>query len=139
VAKKKGPKPSDDSSEPEKPKKPRRAPVPQPHGGALVPGAGGGPQPGAGRPADEFKRMCRELASSKEVFAKVKKILKDDEHPLFMPALKWATENGYVKEILTVASPEVQVRLQQQAQVIASRPTWDSKELLKVLGEEVWK
>jgi hypothetical protein len=35
--------------------------VPQPHGGALVPGAGGGPQPGSGRPPSWFRERCREL------------------------------------------------------------------------------
>lgn len=33
--------------------------VPQPHGGALVPGAGGGPQPGSGRPPNELRASMR--------------------------------------------------------------------------------
>jgi hypothetical protein len=37
-----------------------RTPVPQPHGGALVPGAGGGPQPGSGRPPSAIRRTLRE-------------------------------------------------------------------------------
>lgn len=37
----------------------RRDPVPQPHGGYLVPGAGGGPQPGSGRPKSEVKAALR--------------------------------------------------------------------------------
>lgn len=32
--------------------------VPQPHGGALLPGAGGGPQPGGGRPRSEVKALA---------------------------------------------------------------------------------
>lgn len=36
-----------------------RRPVPQPHGGALVPGAGGGPQPGAGRPPADIRFRLR--------------------------------------------------------------------------------
>ena len=33
--------------------------VPQPHGGALLPGAGGGPQPGSGRPPSEIRKRLR--------------------------------------------------------------------------------
>lgn len=46
------------------PARPRRAPVPQPHGGALIPGAGGGRQPGAGRPRDELREQFRDVLSS---------------------------------------------------------------------------
>ena len=35
--------------------------VRQPHGGALQPGAGGGPQPGSGRPSNEIRRSLREI------------------------------------------------------------------------------
>lgn len=41
----------------------RRAPIPQPHGGALVPGAGCGPAPGApnaGRPPSAVRSLLRE-------------------------------------------------------------------------------
>lgn len=40
-------------------KKPTAAAVPQPHGGALVPGAGGGNQPGAGRPPSLLREQLR--------------------------------------------------------------------------------
>jgi hypothetical protein len=73
----------------------KRDPIPQPHGGALVPGAGGGPQPGSGRPPDEFKKLCQSLASRKETIDAVEAILKDSKHPAYLGALKWATENGY--------------------------------------------
>ena len=33
--------------------------IPQPHGGALLPGAGGGPQPGSGRPPDALRAAFR--------------------------------------------------------------------------------
>ena len=36
-----------------------RRKVPQPHGGYLVPGAGGGPQPGSGRPPDAIRAEMR--------------------------------------------------------------------------------
>lgn len=35
--------------------------IPQPHGGALKPGAGGGKQPGAGRPPSWFRQEARRL------------------------------------------------------------------------------
>ena len=35
--------------------------VPQEHGGALLPGAGGGPQPGSGRPPNELRGTLREI------------------------------------------------------------------------------
>lgn len=41
----------------------RHAPIPQPHGGALVPGAGRGPKPGApnaGRPPAAVRALLRE-------------------------------------------------------------------------------
>ena len=33
--------------------------IPQPHGGALLPGAGGGPQPGSGRPPSALREAFR--------------------------------------------------------------------------------
>ena len=71
--------------------------IPQPHGGAIAPGAGGGPQPGSGRPPDAFKALCRQLASGEITVEQVEAILKDKGHPQFMAALKWATEHGYGK------------------------------------------
>ncbi len=41
-----------------KPSGPAAAPVPQPHGGYLVPGAGGGPQPGSGRKPAAVREAC---------------------------------------------------------------------------------
>ena len=42
----------------------KRQMVPQPHGGALLPGAGGGPQPGSGRPRDEVRAKFRDLVEA---------------------------------------------------------------------------
>lgn len=58
--------------------KPKRAPIPQKHGGALIPGAGGGAQPGAGRPpsivrdalrqsGDQRRWVLEEIADGKPV------------------------------------------------------------------------
>ena len=76
--------------------------VPQPHGGALVPGAGGGPQPGAGRPPDEWKRRLQALASRESTEKWVAQIL--DAGPgdkelgqFYFKALEFAQEHGYGK------------------------------------------
>jgi hypothetical protein len=50
----------------------RRAPVPQPHGGALVPGAGGGPQPGSGRPPSQLReRLATEAGNRVNVLTEI--------------------------------------------------------------------
>jgi hypothetical protein len=54
-------------------------------------------KPGTGRPPDAFKAMCQRLASSEDVRKSVAEILQDSTSPLFVGALKWATENGYGK------------------------------------------
>lgn len=85
------------------PKKSRlksRKGVKQPHGGVLIPGAGRGPAkgaPNAGRPPDEFKALCRELATAENTIKAVRAILKDKKHAQFIPALRWASEHGYGK------------------------------------------
>jgi hypothetical protein len=42
------------------------------------------------------------------------------------------------QEEITVLSPEVQVRVRQTIQLIASKPSWDSQALIDALGEQVW-
>lgn len=62
------------------------------------PRRGKGPAPGApnaGRPPDEFKALCAELATGAATLAAVRAILESPLHPQFMHALKWATEHGY--------------------------------------------
>lgn len=99
--------------------KKRRDPIPQPHGGAIVPGAGGGPQPGSGRPPDEFKAACARLASRDKTLALVEKVLDDPitYASLWAGALKWATEHGYGKpkeSIDHTVSGEVTVRFERE-------------------------
>lgn len=54
---------------------------------------------GGGRPPDEFKAMCRQLASRAKTFEVAERILDNPEvYPsLYTGALKWATEQGYGK------------------------------------------
>lgn len=77
-----------------------RQPIPQPHGGAIIPGMGKGPAkgaPNAGRPPDAFKELCRELATGEKTVAQLRLILKSKKDPQFMQALRWASEHGYGK------------------------------------------
>lgn len=70
------------------------------------PGNTGGKSGRSGRKPDEFKAICRALATRTETIAVVAAILTDGSHPRFMAALKWASENGYGRPIqrLDVAS-----------------------------------
>ena len=72
--------------------------IPQPRGGALRRGNPG--NWGGGRPPDEFRAMCRELACSARDAAQI--ILKNPNHPAYVGALKWASEHGYGKPKETV-------------------------------------
>ena len=66
-----------------------------------------------GRPPDKFKAMCRALASSKDVETQVRAILKaGSTDPLFIGALRWASEHGYGK-------PEQAVDVTSQGQKLA--------------------
>lgn len=72
--------------------KTRREPVPQPHGGALIPGAGGGPQPGAGRPPKKFAAFMRSLRDDPNVQDAIEKAAKDTESRGFGAVLRQMTE-----------------------------------------------
>lgn len=90
--------------------------VPQPHGGALLPGAGRGCKPGApnaGRPPDEWRKALRGLASRDEVIAHIETVLvAGPDHPQWFRALEYATDHGFGKagNTLTVTPPEPQER-----------------------------
>lgn len=67
--------------------------VPQPHGGALVPGAGGGPQPGSGRPPSELRRRLVGSLTERVTIAEAMadgKAMKEAHIPLHV-VLKHAT------------------------------------------------
>lgn len=71
--------------------------VPQPHGGMLVPGAGGGPQPGSGRPPNEFKEWCKALLDDATNREQVEKILGDKDHPAFKEMWKAIADRAHGK------------------------------------------
>lgn len=51
----------------------------------------------SGRKPDEFKALCRELASRDDTMNAIVGILSDPSHPHFLSALRWASEHGYGK------------------------------------------
>lgn len=53
--------------------------------------------PNAGRPPDAWKALCRELASSPELIEKAKLVLQVPNHPAWLGAWKFLTEQGYGK------------------------------------------
>jgi hypothetical protein len=67
----------------EKPKVLPPGAIPQPHGGYLIPGAGGGPQPGSGRPSHEYREKLRAILDKPEVQEALEAILADPKHPQF--------------------------------------------------------
>lgn len=59
---------------------------------------GRGPKKGhGGRPPDAWKALCRELASSEDVIEKAKLVLAVPNHPAWLGAWKFLTEQGYGK------------------------------------------
>lgn len=74
--------------------------IPGRNGGTLR--NGGTNRGGPGRPPDEFKQRMRTLASlaAKEKYAG--KIIRDINHPHWLGAVKWVTEQGYGKPEQTV-------------------------------------
>jgi hypothetical protein len=74
--------------------------LPSPNGGARLPlgahpGNTGGKPGRSGRPPNAFKELCAQLASREATLRAVGKILMDPDHPAFIGALKWVSENGY--------------------------------------------
>lgn len=61
------------------------------------PGNTGGKPGRSGRKPDAFRELCRALASGETTVQQVEAILKDNQHPAFLGAVKWATEHGYGK------------------------------------------
>lgn len=64
--------------------------------------------PNAGRRPDDFKALCASLATREATLDAVTGILANPDHPQFMAALKWASENGYGRpaQAVHVSSPD---------------------------------
>lgn len=119
-------------------KKTERQLVPQPHGGALLPGAGGGPQPGSGRPPSELReRLKGSLAERVKI---IEEIADEITHSAAdrLRAIDLLAKYGLgTKEEITLVSEDVRTRLERQVSLIAARPTWTREDLLTELGA-IW-
>lgn len=107
--------------------------VPQPHGGALR--YGGTNAGGTGRPPDEIRAAMRGTLS--EILpGLLEKYTKGEiDHVRFADFL--AKYGLGTKDELSVVSPDVVKRLEQQVTVIMGRETWTRDDLLAQLSE-VW-
>lgn len=92
---------------------------------------------GGGNTPDEIRALMRgELVQTglPKLLRKYKRGKLDD-----VAVCNFLARYGLGQEQVTAVSPEVVDRVQRQVQLIASQPTWDSQELIRRLGEEVWK
>lgn len=68
----------------------------------LVPGAGGGAQPGAGRPKNEFKEWCAGLLDDKKNRKQVEEILSDKNHPAYATMFRTIADRAHGKPKETI-------------------------------------
>lgn len=109
--------------------------VPQPHGGAI---RNGGPNSGGpGRPPSEIRAAMRKALDGEVLESLGKKFIANELDALGYASFLAKYGLGEKTE-LTVVSPEIKAKVQVQVDIIASRPVWDSGELLDRLSE-VWK
>ena len=73
----------------------------QKHGGALL--TGGVPGNRGGRPTNPWRAECAELADLGLKAARAKQILENPDHPAWLGALKFVSEQAYGKAVQTVA------------------------------------
>lgn len=91
----------------------------------------------------EFNRLAGEaeeaVTDALEEVAQLRATMPEGSDTLLIFLLKARRRALYGdKNQLTVISPEVQVRVQSTLQLIATKPTWDSEELINALSE-IWK
>jgi hypothetical protein len=58
--------------------------------------------PNAGRPPDEWKKLCQGLASRPEMLTRAQQVLEDPGHPAWLGAWKFVAEQGYGKPVQPV-------------------------------------
>lgn len=58
--------------------------------------------PNAGRPPDQWKEECRKLVSRNEMLDRARAVLDNPEHPAWLGALKFLTEQGYGRAAQTL-------------------------------------
>jgi hypothetical protein len=109
--------------------------VPQPHGGAI---RNGGPNSGGpGRPPSEIRAAMRQALDTEVLSSLGKKFIANEVDALGYANFLAKYGLGEKNE-LTVISPEIKAKIQTQVDIIGSRQSWDSQELLNQLSE-VWK
>jgi len=100
-------------------KTPRKTPMRVPAHGKGKLRVGGTNRGGPGRPPDAFKELCRQLASGERTILSVESIIVNPDHPQFMAAVRWATENGYGKPNQTIEhSGAVDLSQQEREQAV---------------------
>lgn len=110
--------------------------VPQPNGrGAIWQGAPANPVAGPGRPPDALRAEMRGNLADILPGLLARYTAGELDHIRFADFL--AKYGLGTKDELSVVSPDVVARVERQVQLIASRPTWGSEELLALLSE-VW-
>lgn len=98
--------PSTEPAEPDASVKPKVGTlIPQPHGGAIRFGGTGA----GGRPPDAWKALCRELVSRDSQLEVARQVLEDKDHPAWLGAYKFLTEQGYGKPTETIHQQNTQV------------------------------
>lgn len=94
------------------------------------PGNSGGKKGRSGRPPGEFRDFLHRVRQDPKVRTAFRKAAQDPDSRGFAAVLRILVE--YDRGI-TLVSPEVQVLVRQIVETIASRATWDSKELLDTI------
>lgn len=90
---------------------PKLAPTP-PRGGAQLPlgahpGNTGGKPGRSGRKPDEWRERLRQLTTSKATERELARVLKNGDHPAFLGAYKYATEQAYQRATQAVTFPQL--------------------------------
>lgn len=121
--------------------KSRRAPVPQPHGGALVPAAGRGPAPGApnaGRPPSAVRALLRESFAARVPLAEA--IADDAALPAAerLRALDLLARYG-LGTTREVSTEEVRARLSDTIAAVRQLLPESHAETLLTRLREIWK
>jgi hypothetical protein len=114
--------------------------------GKLVPGRNGGQiwqgpalnhVPGTGRPPSEIRAAMRHALDTEVMFGILRKWKAGELDDLDVGNFLAKYGLGEKNE-LTVISPEIKAKIQTQVDIIGSKASWDSQELLNQLSE-VWK
>ena len=91
------------------PKSAGKTPPGVPFAGKDDPRNGRGPEkgaPNAGRPPNEWKKLCQGMASRAEMLKTAQKVLKNPAHPAWLGAWKFVAEQGYGRAVQPISGPD---------------------------------